>query len=83
MYLQNAITAAQEVSSIVVSVEADEIRVKNTLEDFVTDWQDAVDFTAWEWCVKEEADFDVSFRLANLLSNHGRHEHEVVVVNPD
>jgi len=49
------------VSGIVVGVESDEIRVENTLEDFVTDWQDAVNFTAWKWSVKEEADLDVSF----------------------
>jgi len=33
--------------------------------------------------MKEEADFDVSFRVANFFSDHGGHKHEVVVVNPD
>ena len=33
--------------------------------------------------MEEEADLDVLLGVAELLTQHGRHEHKVVVVDPD
>jgi hypothetical protein len=82
-YVQNAGAAAQEVTSVVVCMEADEIAVEYTEQDFVSHGEDTVDFGAGKWCVEEEADLDIFLRVPELLAQHGGHEHEVVVVDPD
>ncbi len=81
-YLQNARATAQEMTSIVVCVETDEIAVKNTKQNLVADREDSVNLGTREGCVQEETDLDILLGFANLFAQHGRHEHQVVVVYP-
>lgn len=69
-------------AGVIVSVEADQITVQDAEQDLVTDGQYAVNFAAGERSVQKKAEFDILFCLTNLLAEHGRQEHEVVVVDP-
>lgn len=81
--LQNSRATAQKVTSIVVRVETNQITVQNTKKNLISDRKNAVDLAAWEWGVEEEGDLDVLLAVTNLLTKHGRQEHQVVVVDPD
>lgn len=70
-------------ASVIVGVEADQVAVKYAEQDLVTYRQDTIDLRRGERSVKEEADLDVLLGVTNLLAQHGRHEHQVVVVDPD
>jgi hypothetical protein len=70
------------VTGVVVRVEADEVAVEDTEQDLVANGENAVDLGAGEGCVQEEADLDVLPGVAELLAQHGGHEHQVVVVHP-
>jgi hypothetical protein len=83
VYAQNAGATAQEVARIVVCVEADQVTVQYTEENLVSDRKDAVDLGAGEGRVEEEANLDVLLGVPDLLAQHLRHEHQVVVVDPD
>lgn len=39
---EDARAGGEEVAGIIISVETDEVAVKNTQEDFTTDWEDTV-----------------------------------------
>jgi hypothetical protein len=67
---------------IVVGVEANQVAGQGAAQDLVANREDAVDLRTWEWCVEEEADLDVLLGVANLLTQHLWHEHEMVVVDP-
>jgi hypothetical protein len=81
-YLQNTRATAEEMARVVVGVEADQVAGQRAAQDLVANGEDAVNFRTWEWGVKEKANLDVLLGLANLLAQHLRHEHEVVVVDP-
>jgi hypothetical protein len=74
-YSQDARTTAQEVTCVIVSVEADQVTVKYTQQDLVSDRQNAVDLGAGKRCVEEETKLDVLLGIANLLAQHSRQEH--------
>jgi hypothetical protein len=81
-YLQNARATAEEVTRVVVGMEADQITLQHSAEDLVSDGENAVDLGAGKRRVEEKADLDVLLRVANLLAQHLGHKHEVVVVHP-
>lgn len=81
--LQNSGTAAQEVPGVVVGVEANQVAVEDTQQKRFPDGQDAVDLTAGEGGVKEEANLDVLLGVADLLAQHLGKQHHVIVVDPD
>lgn len=64
-------------------MEANQVAVQNSKKDLIPDRQDAVDLAAGERGVQEEAELDVLLGRANLLAEHGRQEHQVVIVDPD
>lgn len=74
-FLQYPGTTAEEVASVIVSVEPNQIAVQDSIENLIADWQDTVDFTGWERSVQEEAELDVTLRVTNLLTKHSRQEH--------
>lgn len=57
-------------AGIVVGMEADQIAVEDANEKRLADGKDTVDFRAGERGVEEEANLDVLFRVANLLTQH-------------
>ena len=57
--------------------------MKHAQQDFVPHRQDPVDLAARKRGMQEETDLDVGLGLSNLLSQHGRQKHQVVVVDPD
>lgn len=63
-------------------MESNEIAVQDTQKDFITDREDAVDLTAWERGVQEEADFNVLPGIPELFAKHGWKQHQMVVVHP-
>ena len=81
--LQNTRATAEEMTSVVICVETDQVAVEYTEQNLVTNWQDTVDLGGGEGSVKEEANLDVLLSVAELLTQHGRHEHKMVIVNPD
>jgi hypothetical protein len=64
-------------------VEPNEIAVKHTKQQLVTDGQDPVDFAAREGSMEEESDLDVFLAISNLLAKHFRKKHEVIIMDPD
>lgn len=70
-------------AGIVVGVETNEIAVKDTKQNLVTDRENSVNLGAGEGSVQEEANLDILLCVAKLFSQHRRHEHQVVVVDPD
>jgi hypothetical protein len=81
--LQDSRTTAEEVPSIIIGVESDQITVQYTIEDLVTDRQDSVDLATGEGSVEEETELDVALGVANLFAEHSGQKHEMVVVDPD
>lgn len=69
--LQDPGTTAQEVSSVVVGVKSDEIAMQDTEKDLIADREDAVDLTAWEWGVQEEANLHILPCISKLFPKHG------------
>ncbi len=70
-------------SGVVVCVEADQIAVKDTQEQGLSDGKDSVDFTTREGRMQEEANLDVLLSCSDLLAQHFWQKHQVVVVDPD
>ena len=70
-------------SGVIVCVEADQIALEDTEEQLFPNREDTVDLAAGERRVQEEADFDVFLCVSNLLAEHLRQEHQMVVVHPD
>lgn len=70
-------------TSVVVGVETDQVAVKNTEENVVSNGENTVNLAAGERRVQEKADLDVSLPVPNLLTKHGWQQHQVVVVNPN
>lgn len=70
-------------AGVVVSVEPNQIAMQHTQEELVANRQDTIDLTAGERSVQEEPDLDVLLAVADLLAQHLRQQHEVVVMHPD
>lgn len=68
---------------IFFGVKPNEIAMQNTAEDFTPDRQDPIDLATWKGRVQEEPDFDILPAGTKFLSKHGRHQHQVKIVNPD
>lgn len=70
-------------SGVVESVEAEKITVQHTVKNLLAHRQNSVDLTTREGRVQEESDHDVFSLVAELLSQHRRQQHQMVVVDPD
>lgn len=81
--LQNARATAQEVTSVVVGMESDEIAVEDARQEGFANGKDTVNFGRRERRVQEEANLDVLLGVADFLAKHLRQQHQMVVVNPD
>jgi len=64
-------------------MESDKVAVKKSSKECFSDRQDPVNFTTGEWCMEEEANLDILFRFTDLLTEHLREEHQMVVMNPN
>lgn len=80
---QDSGATAQEMPSIIICMEAYQIAVKDTQEQFLSYGQNPVDFATGKWRVQEKANLNVFLRCANLFSQHLWQEHEMIVVDPD
>ena len=81
--LQDTRATAEEMTSVVVCVKPNQVAVEYAEQNLVTNWQDTVDFGGGEGGVKEEANLDVLLSVTELFTQHGRHEHKMVIVDPD
>ena len=68
--LQDSRTTAEEVPSIIIGVESDQVTVQNTVENLVTDRQNSVDLATGEGSVEEETELDVALGVADLFAEH-------------
>lgn len=59
MIIQYPGTTAQEVTSIVVSVESNEIAMKNAKKNLVSNWKNTVDLATGERGMEEETNLDI------------------------
>jgi hypothetical protein len=59
-------------SSVVISVETDEVTVEKSKQQLVSYRQNSVDFTAGEWSVEEETNLNVFLGVSNFFSEHLR-----------
>ena len=82
-YVQQTRTTTQEMASVVVSVEPNQVAMQHTQEEFIAHRQNAIDLATGERGMQEEADLDVLLAVTNLLAQHLRQKHEVVIVDPD
>jgi hypothetical protein len=71
-YIQYPRTAAEEMTSVIVSMESNQIAVKYAEKDLVSNWKNAVDLATWERRVEEETNLDILLRIAKFLAKHGR-----------
>lgn len=70
-------------AGVVISVEANQIAMQDTQKKLIANRKNTIDFTAGEWGVQEEADLDILLAITNLLTQHFRQQHEMVVMHPD
>ena len=59
-------------SSVVVDVEANEVALKDTQENLVSDWENTEDLTAWERRVQKEPKLGIPLGRTDFLAQHGR-----------
>jgi hypothetical protein len=57
--------------------------MQDTQEKLIAHRQDSVNFTAGERRVQEESNLDILLAVTDLLAQHLRQQHQVVVVDPD
>lgn len=57
--LQDSRATAEEMSGIVIGMEADQIAMEDTQQELISDRQDSVNLTARERRVEEEANLDI------------------------
>jgi uncharacterized membrane-anchored protein len=70
-------------SGVVICMEANQITMQDSKQQLVANGQDAINLATRERRMKEEADLDVVFALADFLAQHLREQHEMVIVDPD
>ena len=68
---------------VVVGVESNKIAMQDTQEKLIAHGQNPVDLTTGERRVQEESDLDILLTVADLLTQHLRQQHQMVVVDPD
>lgn len=61
-------TAAQEMTCVVIGMEPQQIAMEYTKQEFISDGQDSVYFTAGEWGVQEEPDLNIGSCVPKLLT---------------
>lgn len=54
--------------SIIVGMKADQVTVQNTEKEGLSHGENPIYLAAGEWCMQEEANFDILLGRANLLS---------------
>lgn len=64
-------------------MEANQVAVQDAQKELVSHRQNSVDLAGREWGVQKEADLDVLFARTDLLAQHLRQEHQVIVMYPD
>lgn len=69
--------------SIVVGMEPNQVAMQDTEQQLVPDWENSVDLAAREGRMEEEADLDILLAIADLLTQHLREEHQVIIMHPD
>lgn len=70
-------------SRVVVGMETDEVAVQDTEQQLVSHGQNPIDLAGGERSVQEEADLDVLFAIPDLLAEHLRQKHQMVIMHPD
>lgn len=70
-------------SRVVISMESDQVTMQDTKQQLIAHGENSVDLATRERSVEEKADLDVLLAVADLLAEHLRQKHQVVVVNPD
>lgn len=70
-------------TSVVIGVESNKIAMQDTQEKLVTHRQNPVDLTAGEGRMQEKADLDILLAVTDLLAQHLRKQHQMVVMHPD
>lgn len=68
---------------IVIGVETDQVAMQNTQEKLIANRENAIDLATRERSVQEETNLDVVLAVANLLTQHLREQHEMVIVDPN
>lgn len=64
-------------------MEANQVAVEDSEQDFISNWKDSVDLARGKRRVEEEADLDIGPAGAYLLPKHLWQKHQVVVVDPN
>lgn len=57
--------------------------MQHSLQNLLPHRQDPINFGTRERRVQEESNLDVLYAVAELLTKHCRHQHEMVIVDPD
>lgn len=70
-------------TGVIVSVEANKVAMEDTEQECFSDGQNPVDLAAGKWRVEEETDLNVLLAVTDLLPQHLREQHQVIVVDPD
>lgn len=68
---------------VVVGVEPNKITMQDTQEKLIAHGQYPVDLTTGERRVQEESDLDILLAVTDLLAQHLRQQHQMVIVDPD
>jgi hypothetical protein len=64
-------------------METKQITMQNALQYLLSHRKYPIYLAAGEWCVQKEPNFDVLHPVTELFSQHTRHKHQVVVMNPN
>lgn len=70
-------------TSVVIGMESNKIAMQDTQEKLVAHRQNPVDLTAGEGRMQEKADLDILLAVTDLLAQHLRQQHQMVVMHPD
>ena len=80
---QQTRATAQEMPGVVIGVETNQVAMQDSQEQLIANGENAVDLAAREGSVQEETNLDVLLAVANLLAQHLREQHKMVIVHPD
>lgn len=70
-------------SGVVIGVKPDQITMQDSQQKLIANRQNAIDLATRERRMEKEADFDVGPGITNLLAQHLRKQHEMIVMDPD
>ena len=82
-HLQYPRTTAEEMSGVVIRMEADQVTLQHAHKQLLSHGQNSVYLARRERGVQEESNLDILPGVADLLAQHLGEEHEMVVVDPD